>query len=340
MVLKGLSKVTHLINIEMVEDLIPIMKTILLRQPAAPLMVKLLCIHCVLSTILGPGQELQVDDDIFLSELKLLLTEINVSNFNHWNVLLETIEIALLKRRETRYIYIDGFIKLLFLHSCHLPSIVSVTILSLIHSLLLRYPKSRYNINILSVSLMNGNNKDSTNGNQDNNQQDDEVADNAMQVLRNNESLLTIEELNHEKDFDGSLIVNLFRHSLDKKYHRIIQALTSQDIIPITYRLIDSQTVTMDSISSSLLFSFNDLDPKLYKKTTIISNKTKHKNQKSDKKGIVNVPSNVVTSISKNRLNESSIFSNSVNSEVIKFDKSLIGKQLQNYFQNSRITSK
>lgn len=69
--LEGLSKITHLVNIDMVEDLIVILKNILEKGIEVPTLVRVLTVHCAIRTLSGPGQELNADVDIFMKTLKV-----------------------------------------------------------------------------------------------------------------------------------------------------------------------------------------------------------------------------------------------------------------------------
>ena len=55
--LEGLGKITHLVNIDMVEDLIVILKGILEKGAEVPILVRALCVNCAIKTLSGPGQE-------------------------------------------------------------------------------------------------------------------------------------------------------------------------------------------------------------------------------------------------------------------------------------------
>jgi hypothetical protein len=45
-------------------------------SPPAPPLVQLHCIHCALKTLAGPGEELKMDDEVFVTALRLLVKEI------------------------------------------------------------------------------------------------------------------------------------------------------------------------------------------------------------------------------------------------------------------------
>jgi nucleolar complex protein 3 len=55
--LEGLARVTHLINIDTVDDLLTLMRGIVQQTaPVAPLLIRLHCVYCALKTLSGPGQ--------------------------------------------------------------------------------------------------------------------------------------------------------------------------------------------------------------------------------------------------------------------------------------------
>lgn len=283
--LKGLGNITHLINIDMVEDLIPILKSILARNhPSSPIDIKLLCIHCVLKTISGPGAVLQVDDEIYLINLILIIPEIfSFQNFNsnvhildtkksltnYWEIAFECVEIVLLKKRETRTNFILSFVKVLFLICVHMPdSSVGATALCLAHNVLIRYPRIRIDMKILSNKFVSKKNSTEISRHEEYIvEEDDEVADYAMKALKehNNsfssqdgisknvidDNLLVLNNSNTSASDtgDGSMILTLLRHHIDVKYNKVINAMTTPDIIPMPYRsnaMSDKTSISSD----------------------------------------------------------------------------------------------
>ena len=65
-----------------------------------------MCLHCVFNTIHGPGKELQVDDEIFMSHLVQLLPQLFFTETVDWYSVFECMELILLKQRETRANYV------------------------------------------------------------------------------------------------------------------------------------------------------------------------------------------------------------------------------------------
>ena len=223
-VLEGLSKISHLINIDTVEDLLSLMQRLLQDEKnIAPPLVRLLCVHCALCTLAGPGQELQVDDELFLASLRSLLTELS-GDFERWDVVFECIELCLLKRREARAGLVVAFVKLLFAIVPHLHRTTAVVALALAHTVLLRYPRARASLSVLATSFHT------------HQQHEDEVQDLAMKALREQSS--TNIALG---DGDGSWIITLLKHHLDVRYRPIISALVSRDVVAVPYRCIEAK---------------------------------------------------------------------------------------------------
>lgn len=117
--LTGLGRITHLINIDTVEDLVAVMRGIMESSPPAPLSVQALCIHCSLKTLSGPGEELKIDDEYILIQLHCLLRELPYS-FDRWDAILECIDMCLLQKREERNYVVVSFVRLLLLTATQL----------------------------------------------------------------------------------------------------------------------------------------------------------------------------------------------------------------------------
>jgi hypothetical protein len=149
--LAGLGRVTHLINIDTAEDLIALMRSILESQPPAPCEMRLHCILCALRTLAGPGQELNIDEEVFVNGLLGLMADVS-ADFARWDLVLECVELCLMKKREVRNVLIISFVRLLLINASHITSsIVSATVLSAVQTILLRYPRARGNLGALSA---------------------------------------------------------------------------------------------------------------------------------------------------------------------------------------------
>ena len=147
----------------------------------------------ILSLVLiaGPGEELKIDDEVFITHLKLLLDDLP-SYFPQWHLILECLDISLLQRREERSHVIHSFLKQLFLLSLHLSAgdgqaaNTAASALAMAHAIALRYPRVRAALQILRV-LSNKDNSNNNNSNRSNGgirtfAEDDEVGDLAMKV--------------------------------------------------------------------------------------------------------------------------------------------------------------
>ena len=143
--LEGLGRISHLINIDTVEDLLVVLKNIVVGATSlAPYSVRLQCVHCALLTLAGPGQELNFDDDVFINCLRLLMNEA-MGNIQHWHLVLECVELSVIKRREIRNSVIYSFVNQLLYMCPHLGALAAATTLALVHGILLRYPRNKSN---------------------------------------------------------------------------------------------------------------------------------------------------------------------------------------------------
>lgn len=233
--LEGLGRISHLINIDTVEDLVVLMKTVLTglhifmihrscfsylltifqifffnflfllsqflippifyflitAQPPAPLLVQLHCIHCAMKTLSGPGSELKMDDEVFVTSLRILVKEIPIQ-FERWDVALDCLDLSLCKRREGKPTVVLGFVRLLFLHSSHMMSdAVGLALLAMANTILLKYPRVRID---LFAPVNHGK------------QEDDEVGDLAMKALRGADA-----SSHDDEEGDGSWILSLLK---------------------------------------------------------------------------------------------------------------------------------
>ena len=244
--LDGLSRISHLINIDTAEDLIVVMRNMLTSVPPPPDNVKLSCILCALRTLSGPGAELNIDDEVFLINLKNLIIEIS-HDFSRWDLILECVELSLIKKRETRNAVVIQFVKLLFLSAAYCKSTtVSITVLSLAHSILLRYPRARENIYALGLhrGTMFG-------------KEEEECVDLAMSALRKetaNETFLTVnDDSTSGNEGDGSWILTMFKKHIDKRIHKIVDIIMSKDIHPLPLRLHEASSSSNDEAALELL---------------------------------------------------------------------------------------
>lgn len=248
--LEGLARISHLINIDTVQDLLQILKAILTAStPPAPTPVRILCIHCAMKTLSGPGKELQADDDVYVDSLRRILEEVPM-DYTRWDLLLESVEICVVKYREMKNSLVMTFVKRLLLLSPHLPVPIASVALALTHSILLRYPRARVCMSMLGQG---------GSGSQD----EDVMADFAMKSLR--------EEANTDDsgDGDGSWILPLLLYQSDKRLRPVITALTSRDILPLPLRLHEAKS-DVRTLDSTLDSAFKTLPERLIPKVHFV----------------------------------------------------------------------
>lgn len=231
--LEGLGRITHLINMDTVEDLLAMMRTLLTASPAPPLVVQLHCVYCALRTLSGPGQELGVDDELFLQTLRNLLLEFPV-DFHRWDIALECVEFCLIKKREIRTHYVKSLVRCLFLCTAHWNVRVSSVSLALLHSVLLKYPTIRSELVALGMAGCVQRAGFSGRGGLE----EDKVEDFAMKTLRDASSNTV--DRGEDENGDGSWILLLLRHQPDGRCLKTVASLTGKEVIPIPFRASDA----------------------------------------------------------------------------------------------------
>lgn len=232
--LKGLSRICHLINIDMAGDIVTIMKSFLDSSVhVAPFHIQVLCIKCALQMLSGPGLELQVDDTVFLTAIQSLLVNMPAA-FTDWDVMFDCIELALLKRREVKNNTIVTIVKILLVLCPHMAhptnGQASITAITLVHHILLRYPRIRTNLIIECNSRMSAG--------------DDVVSDMAMQPLRDS----ALKDMKDAEELDGNWILPLLGKHIYPQFNRMVTILTARDVIPVPLRLSDAKTFEDESI--------------------------------------------------------------------------------------------
>jgi len=267
--LEGLSRITHLMNIDMVEDLVILLKGLIEATPPPPPTIRLHCVLCALKTLSGPGEELGFDKDCFIECTRLLIKEIPL-NFDHWDKVFEAVELSLLKRREDRAGLVLTFVKLLLLSASHLPSSGGgggVTALSLAHAILLRYPRARSSL-LAEVMFKSGSSAGGEGGGGGGVMVDDEeeqVVDLAMQALRGGEDGAgggwggDAEGGEGEGGGEsGKWMLPLLGRHIDPLYKRVVSALSSKDITTVPLRFGDASS-SVEQILQRVDTAFNVL---------------------------------------------------------------------------------
>ena len=227
--LDGLSRITHLMNVDTAVDLISLMRDMLELNPAPPLPIRLHCVMCALRTLSGPGQELNIDEGVFVLNLRNIIQELPC-HFENWDLILESVELCFIKKREARNSIVISFVKLLFISAAYVVSInIGRTILSMAHAILLRYPRARSSIYALAIRYV---------------QEEEVVGDLAMIPLKQEYSSMSssFTDVNDDIiDGDGSWVLILLRHHIDMNIRKIIDTVMSKNVIPLPVRLSEAK---------------------------------------------------------------------------------------------------
>jgi len=124
--LEGLGRITHLVNMDTIHDLVDVLKALLDSNTLLSshseqrwAVVRASCIHCALNTLLSPGgAELQIDETVFTKSLLALCLDLP-AGFDRWDLIFQCVEMTCMKRRETSLETIDAFVKVLLLSATH-----------------------------------------------------------------------------------------------------------------------------------------------------------------------------------------------------------------------------
>lgn len=146
--LTGLSRITHLMNIDTVQDLMAVLRSLLDQQPPLPLHVQIRCIHCALHTLSGPGKELQLDGDVYLRRLRFLLGELPPA-FADWSSVVDLMDLCFLRYREERQNIVSAFCRLLLLLAAQFADSQGATLCTMVNAILQRYPRLRRDLFVL-----------------------------------------------------------------------------------------------------------------------------------------------------------------------------------------------
>eukprot|EP00981_Chlorochromonas_danica_P008344 scaffold2135_cov154-Ochromonas_danica.AAC.5 len=248
--LEGLGKITHLINLDTVMDLLGHLRNLLELQPSPPLEVRCLSIHCALQTLTGAGEVLKMDDNVYLLHLQAVMREVPVT-FQYWQQLLECIEMSLLKRRIESLEIVLTFVRLLLINALHHLDGIADILLAMMHNVLLRYPRLRQRM-LEQWSLLLTTKSGSNNKSQPMVEEEDKVEDLAMQGLRDGTSIIdrlgqrTTEE---ENLGDGSFALAVIKGYPDRKYSRIVDIIISKEIAPLPCQPSDVRKRTAFSLA-------------------------------------------------------------------------------------------
>ena len=290
----GLSRISHLINIDTVQDLMTLLKGILEQHPPVLPTIQIHVLHCALKTLSGPGLELKLDSDVYLYKLQSVIRDLP-STFCRWDVILECLELCFLKKREERMNIVLSFVRLLVLNAVHLSDSCSPVVYAMIHAILTRYPRVRNDLLAIKPSvpvsakaLIKGGmsaSSDAAVQHHNHNYQttklfdeDDDVEDLAMKALRVDAigDTHTIDNVNWEyqedKLGDGSWVLPLQRLHIDRRYGGLVNTLTSSDLLPIPLRMSDLAVDSSDIIMRNINHAF-EMIPKNITKSSKSSKK-------------------------------------------------------------------
>lgn len=321
--LSGLSRITHLLNIDLVTDLMTVLKIFLENKennPSINLNIRTLCVYCALNTLSGPGKELQIDDEPYLAHFRQILREVTkeISNsrphkFTEWNYLLECFILVFLDRHEERNHIILQSLRLLLFHSVCSSQYFSTNstlsnnnsclsthkILSLVHNIYLRYPKLRNKLTLFqkssSIYLKNEKEKKSFYV------EDDECGDLALEGLllselntNNNSNATAMQFCDREEEQlgDGTWILSMLSCCPDAKVKNLVNLMGSRDVMPVSFKLdmkdLNNQKdyKDIDFIMSNLQESINSLlslKKSKEEKKNIHNGKNNNKNHQNNK---------------------------------------------------------
>jgi hypothetical protein len=244
--LDGVSRISHLLNLETMEELVELMRSLIDRKDgSAPLPspeIQIQCIYCALKVLNGPGETLNIDIIFFANKLAIIIYTLPI-NYIYYNVVLECINICYIsnknKNSNDRITPIQAFIKILLQFSGHQQaSTGTVTILAMAHSMLLAHPRLRNRYVNLSSSA-NTSARPLF-------EEDDEVGDLAMIALKagvdkKDKANGNILDSTNTTNENGSWMVSLLKRHADPMVRHVVSSLTSKDINPLPVRTYDAK---------------------------------------------------------------------------------------------------
>ncbi|KAJ0392375.1 hypothetical protein P43SY_011879 [Pythium insidiosum] len=140
-VLEGLGKFAFLINLDIMIDLLKVLKAVL-KEDILPLASAFQAVLTGLRTLQGPGQELQVDDKEFVDILYKLLRRFSEGEDRSClPVALQCVEAVFLRRKEIVVDRVAAFVKRLLLIAMSLEPHQVLAVLAVLRSLMHRYTK-------------------------------------------------------------------------------------------------------------------------------------------------------------------------------------------------------
>ena len=243
-------------------------------QPPAPILVQLQCVHCALRTLSGPGQELNLDGDIYLHKLRTLIRDLP-AGFSKWDVVLECMDLCFLQKREERSNIVQSFARLLLMSATSESSTYGPTLFAMAHAILLRYPKVRQDMmavrmehtGLIAKSSGASNSLNLGGGNSGVSKgasavvlftEDELVEDMAMKALREEsvgDSNMDHVNWNYKEDMlgDGSWVLPLQRMHVDTRYRNIAYTLSHKELLPMPLRIADARIDPTEFIMNRLV---------------------------------------------------------------------------------------
>jgi hypothetical protein len=171
--LAGLGRITHLIDVDMIVDMMTILRMILDNTTSNNttttttttnnnnsnhtniVEIRILCLYCALFTLAGPGYLLHMDDEPYLIHLQATIQAIP-STFTQWVALYDMMELYFIQRREEKMSVIENIIiasLIIAYNQCanhnnnnnnnKNNNQVAIVFFTLAHMLCLRYPRVR-----------------------------------------------------------------------------------------------------------------------------------------------------------------------------------------------------
>ncbi|CAH0476698.1 unnamed protein product [Peronospora belbahrii] len=145
-VLEGLAKYSFLINLDIMIDLLKVLKVVLRKEDLLPLPAALQAVLTGLRALQGPGgQELMIDEKEFVDILYRLLHRFAAGeaglHSTCFPTLLQCVEAVFLRRKEIVIERVASFVKRLLLVAQQLPPHQALATLSLLRALFYRYLK-------------------------------------------------------------------------------------------------------------------------------------------------------------------------------------------------------
>lgn len=230
--LEGLARLTHLINMDTVMDLLADLKRLLeTRTPVTPLPVRLHCVYCALRTLSGPGKELEMDDEAYVCALGDILLELAPTD--RWDLAFECVEMCLIKKRETRKQHVTDIVYALVARSQALVEKAAATSLALAHTVLVHYPTIRSEF-VLSLER----HSKAAAGALVVDDEEERVEDLAMSGLIDKKSKRAHKRVSVSDVF---ATLSALRQGEDVRLKELVRTVTGRDITPAHYNCQDGR---------------------------------------------------------------------------------------------------